>query len=103
MRGEIWWANLPEPSGRRPVVLVSRNVVYRTRAHVTVAEITTTIRLIPTEVALGKSDGLDRPCVINTDQLWTTPQDKLDTQITSLSPTKIAALDAALAFALGLD
>ena len=102
-RGEIWWATLPEPSGHRPVVLISRNALYPTGAHITVAEVTTAIRLNRTEVALGKADGLARPCVINTAQLFTMSQDRLDTQITSLSVSKRAALDAALAFALGLD
>src|SRR5664279_377558 len=84
-RGEIWWATLPEPSGHRPVVLISRNALYATGAHITVAEVTTAIRLNRTEVALGKADGLARPCVINTAQLFTMSQDRLDTQITSLS------------------
>ena len=102
-RGEIWWAMLPEPSGHRPVVLISRHALYAAGAHITVAEVTTAIRLNRTEVALGKADGLPRPCVINTAQLFTMSRDRLDTQITSLSASKLAALDAALAFALGLD
>ena len=39
-RGEIWWANLPEPIGRRPVLLLSRNEACKTRNAVTVAQIT---------------------------------------------------------------
>ena len=26
--GEVWWADLPAPAGRRPVVLLSRNEGY---------------------------------------------------------------------------
>jgi mRNA interferase MazF len=102
-RGEIWWASLPEPSGRRPVVLLSRNAFYKTSAHIVIAEITTAIRLLPSEVALGKGDGLDRSCVINTAQLWTIRQDEIDAQITSLSASKLAALDTALSYTLGLS
>ena len=54
-RGEIWWANLPTPVGRRPVLLLSRNKAYEVRNAVTVAEITTTIRNIPVEVKLTLS------------------------------------------------
>jgi mRNA interferase MazF len=36
-RGEVWWANLPKPVGRRPVVLLSRNAAYPVGASVTVA------------------------------------------------------------------
>jgi hypothetical protein len=25
---EVWWADLPEPAGRRPVLLLSRNDAY---------------------------------------------------------------------------
>ncbi|MCH8087678.1 MAG: type II toxin-antitoxin system PemK/MazF family toxin, partial [Chloroflexi bacterium] len=30
-RGEVWWADLPPPSGRRPVVLLSRDAAYTVR------------------------------------------------------------------------
>ncbi len=30
-RGEVWWAELPKPSGRGPVILLSRNEAYRIR------------------------------------------------------------------------
>ena len=43
-RGEVWWANLPQPLGRRPVVLLSRDEAYSIRNAVTVAEVTRRIR-----------------------------------------------------------
>ncbi|RPJ34838.1 MAG: type II toxin-antitoxin system PemK/MazF family toxin [Planctomycetaceae bacterium] len=52
-RGEVWWADLPPPTGRRPVVLLSRDDAYAVRALVTVAPVTTRIRSIPAEVPLG--------------------------------------------------
>jgi len=39
---EIWWANLPAPAGRRPVLLLSRNDAYQYLGKFIVAEITTT-------------------------------------------------------------
>jgi mRNA-degrading endonuclease toxin of MazEF toxin-antitoxin module len=59
-RGEVWWARLPAPAGRRPVVLVSRDAAYSVRAAVTVVEVSTTIREIDSEVPLGTRDGLPR-------------------------------------------
>jgi hypothetical protein len=41
-RGEVWWAQLPSPAGRRPVVLLSRDTAYRVRSAVTVAPVTRT-------------------------------------------------------------
>jgi len=69
---------------------------------VTVAPVTTRIRRIPTEVSLGKADGLPKACVANLDTVTTIPKGALRDQISSLDPGKIAAVDRALRFALGL-
>ena len=102
-RGDVWWGNLPEPVGRRPVVLVSRDSAYAVRLSVTVAPVTTRIRGIPTEVPLGPEDGLDRVSVANFDDLITITKDLLDTSITSLGHEKVLATNDAIRFALGLD
>jgi mRNA interferase MazF len=101
-RGQVWWARLDPPAGRRPVVLVSRDAAYAIKASITVAEVSTVVRSIPTEVLLGKRDGVPRPCVINTDNLVTIPKTLLEAQITTLNAAKLGQLDAALRFALGL-
>ena len=101
-RGEVWWAELPSPAGRRPVVLLSRNEAYAVRALVTVAPITTRIRRIPTEVPLGRAEGLPRRCVVNLDTLTTVPKTTLTGRLASLPPGKMAAVDRALRFALAL-
>jgi len=101
-RGEIWWARLALPAGRRPVALVSRDAAYLIRSSVTVAEVSTVVRAIPSEVALGARDGMPRPCVINTDNLVTIPKALLESHIASLSKTRLEQLDAALQFSLGL-
>ena len=101
-RGEVWWARLLLPAGRRPVVLVSRDSAYTVRSSITIVEVSTTIRGIPTEVALGKRDGLPKPCVANADSLVTIPKTWLDELIASLHPDKVIALDDALRFSLGL-
>jgi len=101
-RGEIWWARLALPAGRRPVVLVSRDAAYMIRLSVTVAEVSTVVRAIPSEVALGKRDGMPRPCVINADNLVTISKALLESHIASLSAAKLDQLDAALQFSLAL-
>lgn len=102
-RGEVWWADLPRPVGRRPVVLLSRNPAYSVRTSVTVAPVTRTIRDIPVEVPLGPGDGLPARCVVNLDDLTTIPKPLLTERITALSPEKMAAVDAAIRFALDLS
>ncbi len=101
-RGEVWWARMPLPAGRRPVVLVSRDSAYAVRSSVTVVEVSRTVRGIPTEVALGKREGLPSRCVANADSLVTIPKSWLESRVTSLSKDKADALDAALRFALSL-
>ena len=101
-RGEIWWADLPAPVGRRPVLLPSRNRAYAVRSAVTVAFLTTTIRNIPTEVPLGPADGLPKPCVANLDVINTIPKTALTQRISTLSSTKLAEVAKAARFALEL-
>ena len=101
-RGEIWWAELPPPAGRRPVLLLSRDRAYRVRASITVAVITRTVRNIPVEVALGPEDSMPTACVVNADGILTIPKTLLRDRITSLSREKIAAVASAVRFALDL-
>ncbi len=101
-RGEVWWAELPPPVGRRPVVLLSRDAAYRVRTSVTVAMVTRTIRVIPVEVPLGPEDGLSQQCVVNLDEILTIPKARLTERITTLSPQKMTAVNRAIIFALDL-
>lgn len=101
-RGEVWWAELPAPIGRRPVVLLSRNSAYRVRTSVTVAIITRTIRSIPVEVLLEESDGLPARCVVNLDDIMTVPKVNLKDLIVPLSSQKMAEVAKAISFALDL-
>lgn len=102
-RGEVWWARLPQPAGRRPVVLVSRNQAIQIRQAVTVASVTSTIRNLPVEIQVGPEDGVPRKSVVNVDVLNTIPKIWLESRVCVLNPEKQEALDAALRFSLGLD
>jgi len=101
-RGEIWWAAVEPPSGRRPVVLISRDDAYVRRQLIIVAPVTTRIRAIPSELPLGLSDGLPRACVANLDTLTTINKERLEDMVAELTPDKVAALDRALRYAVGL-
>jgi mRNA interferase MazF len=101
-KGEVWWANLPSPIGKRPVVLLSRDEAYFVRNAVTVAEVTSTIRNIPVEVNLGTEDGLPKKCVVNLDTIITIRKELLTEKITDLTPEKIDKVNKAIKFALDL-
>ena len=102
-RGEIWWAELELPIGRRPVVLLSRNEAYNVRSLVIVAPVTTRIRHIPSEVALGIDDGMPQDCVANLDTITTIPKDCLQSRLTVLSTQKLKEIESAIRFALGME
>lgn len=102
-RGEIWWAELDPPAGRRPVLLLSRDEAYSVRELVTVAPVTTRIRHIPSEVTLGMEDGLPKPCVINLDTITTIAKACLRERVTVLNQEKQKAVEIALHFVLGME
>ncbi len=66
-QGEIWWAEVE--AMRRPVLVVTRSEVVRVLTALVVAPVTRTIRGIPTEISLGKDEGLDVECVASFDNL----------------------------------
>ena len=101
-RNEVWWAQLPEPVGRRPVLLLSRNEAYAVRRKVVVAEITTRVRGTPCEVRLGRREGLAGRSVVNLENLVTVPRDALVERAGVLPPAKVRTVDEALRFALAL-
>ncbi len=102
-RGEVWWTEQPEPIGKRPVLLLSRDEAYAVRNAVTVAQITTTIRNIPVEVSLDEKDGLPQQCVANLDTITTIRKAILSKRICSLSSEKMEQIDKAIKFALALE
>jgi mRNA interferase MazF len=98
---EIWWAELPEPIGTRPVLLLSRASAYQYLSRVIVVEVTHTIRSIPVEVALGSREGLAHPSVANFDNLHTVAKKRLVSRIGTLDPRRIAEIKRALGNAFG--
>lgn len=101
-RGEVWWAELPQPVGKSPVLLLSRDAAYAVRTSVTVAVVTRRTRNIPTEVPLSREDGMPAECVVNLDDILTIPKARLTERIVSLSPDKVTAVARAIIFALEL-
>jgi mRNA interferase MazF len=100
-RGEVRWYKFPQPDKKRPVVILTRNSVLEYLGEVTVAPITSTIRDIPSEVILGRQDGMPSACAINLDHVQTVSKAKIGSVITTLGPEKMTELRSALLFALG--
>jgi len=91
---------MPEPIGRRPVLLLSRTPAYEYLTRVIVVEITSTIRKIPVEVGLGSSEGLRHRSVANFDNVHVVAKARLLSRIGTLKPPRIDEVKRALGFAL---
>jgi len=85
-RGDVWWANLPDPSGaspgyRRPVLVVQADAFNRSRlATAIVVALTSNLRLLeaPGNVLVpAKAAGLPRDSVANVSQVLTIDRDFL--------------------------
>ena len=100
---EIWWANLPQPGGRRPVLLLSRDNSYAYLNKFTVVEITTTVRHIAVEVRLGKAEGLPQTCAANCDNIRTIARTALAKRIGRLPPRRHSEVKRAMGHALAWD
>ena len=101
-RGEVWWAELEQPIGTRPVLIITRSATVAARNQLVVAQITRTARGLASEVPLTTADGMPKSCVINCDVIFTVPKNLFRSRITTLSPTKLAEVEQALKFALEL-
>ncbi|TFD62761.1 type II toxin-antitoxin system PemK/MazF family toxin [Cryobacterium suzukii] len=87
----------------RPVLVLTRELVRPHLTRVTVAPITSTVRGLSTEVAVGQANGLDQDCVVSCDNVVTIPVASLGRQIGFLLPTQEAQLSAAIQTAFDLD
>jgi mRNA interferase MazF len=86
-----------------PVLLLTRGSALRYLSRVTVAPITSTLRGVPSEVALGTEDGIKGPCAVNLHNVVTVPQAGLGRRVATLSSARMREVCLALAFALGCE
>lgn len=82
-QGELWLMEPPN-NKRRPVLVVSRNEAIPVLSNVVVAPVTTTLRSIPTCLAVGPEEGIDRESVATFDNLAAVPKATLTIRLGSL-------------------
>lgn len=110
-RGDVWWANLPEPSSssagyRRPVVIIQADAFTQSRiATVIVAAITSNLRLAtaPGNVFLPVIEsGLPRDSVINVSQIITLDKTILDEYIGRVTARTLTQINQGIRLVLDL-
>jgi mRNA interferase MazF len=98
-RGEVWFADAPD-GRRRPIVILTRDSVLPRLSTILVAPVTTRVRAIPTEIPLGPTHGLAKPCVANLDNITPLRKTALVERVGRLSGAEMRALCSALRFAV---
>ena len=110
-RGEVWWADLPDPAGsesgfRRPVVIVQADEFNRSRIRaVIVAALTSNEALgaAPGNVTLTqRSTGLDRASIVNVSQILTLDKIFLTERVGRLPERKFKEIENGLRLVLAL-
>lgn len=93
-QGEIWWAEAEDK--RRPVLVVTRNEAVPVLTWIVVAPVTRTVRGIPTEISLGRDQGLPVECVAVFDNLQPIRRSFLTERVGRLSADQLREICRAL-------
>lgn len=110
-RGDIWWADLEEPSGsepgfRRPILIVQSDAFNRSRLQTVIAVIlTSTIGLVdaPGNVLMpSKATGLPKDSVANVSQIITVDRAFLTERVSRIRGQLLKDLDSGLRLVLAL-
>lgn len=106
-RGElyrVYKASSGDPKRYRVFVVVSRQALLDSRFSTAIcAPIHTAFEGLSTQVPTGIEEGLKHDSSIHCDELVSIPKRALTHYVGTLSPPILAALDAALSIAVGLD
>jgi mRNA interferase MazF len=110
-RGDIWWADLPDPVGaapgyRRPVLLIQADAFTESRiATVVVIVLTSNLRLAAAPgnvVLLAAECGLPKDSVVNVSQIVTLDKQTLDEQIGQVSARTLEVIENGIRLVLDL-
>jgi len=110
-RGEIWWAELPDPTAsepgfRRPVVIVQSNIFNRSRIRTVIAVVLTSnlrVAEAPGNVIVPAFDsGLPKDSVANVSQVITVDRTFLTERRGRLPANLIRSIDEGLRLILSL-
>ncbi len=95
--------HLADLDKRRPVLVLTRDLVRQVMARVTVAPITTRVRGLATEVLVGPDNGLRSAGVVSCDNIVTVPAGALGRVVGYLLPNQEAQLTEAILMAFDLE
>jgi mRNA interferase MazF len=99
-RGEVGLAELDK---RRPVVVLTRDPLGRLLHSVIIGPVTSTVRGLCTEVAVGSNDGVRMDSGVNLDNLQLLERRRLLYRVGRVRDATLVRICAAIAIAVGCD
>jgi mRNA-degrading endonuclease toxin of MazEF toxin-antitoxin module len=102
-RGDVWLLELGGRTGRRPAVILTRQGVIAHVHHVTVAEVTTSGKGYPTEVAVGQRGNLPKSSFVQLDNLQTVSKDRFVKYLGALDRATMLDVSRKAILALSLE
>lgn len=83
--------------------MLTRDSAIAYLSTVTAAPIASTIRGVPSELALSKEDGMKTACAVNLHNTVTVSQQRLGKRVAQLDSSRMTQICAALRFSPGCD
>jgi mRNA interferase MazF len=102
-RGDVWLLDLGGRAGRRPAVVVTRQAVIPYVTKLTVAEITSSGKGYPTEVAIGPSANLQKASFVQLDNIQTVAKTRFVKYLGALDAATMRSVARKIILALGLE
>jgi mRNA-degrading endonuclease toxin of MazEF toxin-antitoxin module len=84
-KGELWWLETPDEKGR-PVLVISRDEANAIMRRVMIAPVTRTLRSAPSQLLVGRDEGLPVESAANFDDLASVPKSLLVRRLGELGP-----------------
>ncbi len=89
-QGDIYYCHFEAPIKSRPILILSRAELNSVRENIVVALITRTVRNIPLEIPVGKTEGLPKEGVVSLGDIYTVSKALLSDKKGMLSSDKLA-------------
>ena len=102
-RGDVWMLDLGGRAGRRPALVVTRQAVISHVNKLTVAEITSSGKGYPTEVAIGQQANLPKESYVQLDNIQTVAKTRFVKYIGALDAATMRTVARKIILALGLE
>lgn len=102
-RGDVWQLDLGGRAGRRPALVLTRQGVIPYVNKLTVAEITSSGKGYPTEVAIGQKASLSKKSYVQLDNLQTVSKARFLKYLGAVDPATMRTVGRKVILALGLE